>query len=332
MSKISVIIPIYNVEKYLEKCLESVINQTYKDLEIICVDDCSPDNSNKIVQEYLKKDSRIKLIQREKNGGLSAARNSGLNKATGEYVYFLDSDDWIDLDYLEKMVSAMKENNVDVVLNTKIIKEEEGKQNAQFLPNLCPEALENVSLKTKNCVWKLVWNTWAYLWKKSALDKIDAKFPEGFINEDMYFQSIVLSSLDKIYVTRNSSYHYLIRKNSISDDLKSKRSREVFNILKILNKTADYYLKKGILNFVNIKLFVLITIFDCDDKELVFEELRKYFLRIKENVEKNKSLYDEVELEMFNDVLNDKKKVLTTNYYKKYLFYSIRKGLNIKNV
>lgn len=332
MSKISVIIPIYNVEKYLEKCLKSVINQTYKDLEIICVDDCSPDNSNKIVQEYLKKDSRIKLIKREKNGGLSAARNSGLKITTGEYIYFLDSDDWIDLDYLEKMVSAIKENNVDVVLNTKIVKEEERKQNVQFLPNLCPQSLENKFLNTQDCVWKLVWNVWAYLWKKSALDKIDAKFPEGYINEDMYFQSIVLSSLDKIYVIRNSSYHYLIRKNSISDDLKSKRSREVFNILKILNKTADYYFKKGILNFVNIKLFVLITIFDCDDKELVFEELRKYFLRIKENVEKNKNLYDEVELEMFNDVLNDKKKVLITNYYKKYLFYSIRKGLNIKNV
>lgn len=332
MSKISVIIPIYNVEKYLEKCLKSVINQTYKDLEIICVDDCSPDNSNKIVQEYLKKDSRIKLIKREKNGGISAARNSGLKITTGEYIYFLDSDDWIDLDYLEKMVSAIKENNVDVVLNTKIVKEEERKQNVQFLPNLCPQSLENKFLNTQDCVWKLVWNVWAYLWKKSALDKIDAKFPEGYINEDMYFQSIVLSSLDKIYVIRNSSYHYLIRKNSISDDLKSKRSREVFNILKILNKTADYYFKKGILNFVNIKLFVLITIFDCDDKELVFEELRKYFLRIKENVEKNKNLYDEVELEMFNDVLNDKKKVLITNYYKKYLFYSIRKGLNIKNV
>lgn len=120
MKKVSVIIPIYNVDQYLTKCLESVINQTYKNLEIICVNDCSSDNSYTILEEYFQKDNRIKIIYREKNGGLSAARNSGLDVATGEYIYFIDSDDWIGLDYIDGMVKAIEKANTDIVLNTNI--------------------------------------------------------------------------------------------------------------------------------------------------------------------------------------------------------------------
>ncbi len=93
-SMISVIVPVYNVEKYLSKCLDSIINQTYQNLEIICVDDGSTDSSPMILEEYAKKDSRIKIITRQ-NGGLSAARNTGVKNATGEFVSFVDSDDWI---------------------------------------------------------------------------------------------------------------------------------------------------------------------------------------------------------------------------------------------
>ncbi|OUQ56652.1 hypothetical protein B5E58_10530, partial [Tyzzerella sp. An114] len=94
--KISVIVPIYNVEKYLNRCVDSIINQTYKNLEIILVDDGSPDNCGKICDEYAKKDNRIKVVHKE-NGGVSSARNVGLNIATGDYIGFVDGDDWIDL-------------------------------------------------------------------------------------------------------------------------------------------------------------------------------------------------------------------------------------------
>lgn len=102
MSKVTIIIPVYNVEKYLEKCLNSVICQTLKDIEIICVNDGSTDNSQQILKEYAQKDERIKIVDK-KNGGLSSARNAGLDAATGEYCYFLDSDDWIELNTLEKL-------------------------------------------------------------------------------------------------------------------------------------------------------------------------------------------------------------------------------------
>ena len=117
MSKVSIIIPVYNVEKYLKKCLDSVINQTYKDIEIICVNDGSKDGSENILKEYATKDSRIKIIEK-KNGGLSSARNAGLDVASGEYCYFVDSDDWIELNTIEKLTDIILSNDVDVVVHS----------------------------------------------------------------------------------------------------------------------------------------------------------------------------------------------------------------------
>ena len=103
MPKISVIVPVYNVEKYLARCLDSIINQTLADIEIICINDGSTDNSLEILNDYAKKDSRIKIID-QTNAGLSCARNAGMQIAQGEYIGFVDSDDWIDLDFYEKLV------------------------------------------------------------------------------------------------------------------------------------------------------------------------------------------------------------------------------------
>ena len=113
-SLISVIVPIYNVEKYLDKCVDSIINQTYKNLEIILVDDGSPDNCPKMCDDYAKKDSRIKVVHKE-NGGLSDARNAGMKVATGEYVSFIDSDDWIDLETFSISMAKIEECNAQIV-------------------------------------------------------------------------------------------------------------------------------------------------------------------------------------------------------------------------
>ena len=114
--KISVIIPVYNVEKYLRQCLDSVINQTYKNLEIICVNDASTDSSADILEEYVKKDSRIIIVNNDVNSKLGPTRNHGMEYATGEYVHFLDSDDWMELDAYEKLVNYINEaGKVDIV-------------------------------------------------------------------------------------------------------------------------------------------------------------------------------------------------------------------------
>ena len=113
--KITVIVPVYNVEHYLDKCLDSVIKQTYKNIEIIVVNDGSTDNSGEICQEYAQKDNRIVYIEKE-NGGLSDARNAGLDQMTGSYVTFVDSDDWIEQDYVETLYQKITEYQADIAI------------------------------------------------------------------------------------------------------------------------------------------------------------------------------------------------------------------------
>ncbi len=113
--KISVIIPIYNSEKYLSECLESIINQTFKDIEIICINDGSKDNSLNILNEYLKKDNRI-IIVNQKNSGVSSARNKGIRLSTGDFISFIDSDDYLDLNVYEKCVQRIIRDNSDIII------------------------------------------------------------------------------------------------------------------------------------------------------------------------------------------------------------------------
>lgn len=115
MKKVSIIVPVYNVEQYLPKCLDSIVNQTYENIEIICVNDGSPDNSAEILSSYAERDSRIKIVTKE-NGGLSSARNAGVKVATGEYIVFVDSDDWIDVRTIETAVNVAENEGFDMVM------------------------------------------------------------------------------------------------------------------------------------------------------------------------------------------------------------------------
>ena len=120
MPNLSIITPIYNTQKYLNRCLDSLINQTLKDIEIICINDCSTDNSLEILKEYQNKDKRIKIINLKENKKQGYARNIALNKTNGEYIGFIDSDDWIDLNYFEKLYTKAKEHNCDIALATNV--------------------------------------------------------------------------------------------------------------------------------------------------------------------------------------------------------------------
>ena len=115
MKKVSVIVPVYDVEKYLPKCLDSIVGQTYKNLEIICVNDGTPDNSGEIIRSYMERDERIKVVNKE-NGGLSSARNAGIKVATGDYIVFVDADDWIDINTVEAAVNAAENEGFDMVM------------------------------------------------------------------------------------------------------------------------------------------------------------------------------------------------------------------------
>lgn len=327
MYKVSVIIPIYNVEEYLPKCLDSVVNQTYKNLEIICVNDCSPDNCDRILQEYAAKDERIKIINREKNGGLSAARNTGMDAATGEYIYFIDSDDWIDDDYIEKMVEAATNNHAEVVVNTNILSEEEGKVPKQHLPQNTENFVQDKFLDAQSCIFNIIWNTWAYLWKKSFLDRINARFPEGYVIEDMYFQATTFVYLDNVYVIRESAYHYIKRDDSICGKLSQKQGSPLASI-RVINKVADFYIENNLLDKIKAKIIITpVTSMADPYRKEILDELRKLYLKVKKNVYKNKSLYEKPQFIMFDDIVNNYEKALATDYSKIFILNKLRKNV-----
>ena len=308
--KISVIIPVYNVEKYLKRCLDSVINQTYKNLEIICINDASNDNSKCILEQYSKKDIRIKLFDNAKNVGVSAVRNMGLRIASGEYIYFLDSDDWIEPDYIEIMLGTALLSKSKVVLNTQILAHKSGIPNSQFMEFFTKNYIQDCFVPANRCVMNIIWNVWAYLWKKSFLDEINVCFPEGYISEDIYFQAVTLANIDTICVIRQSAYHYTVRDNSLTSKLKQTKLSDFSSQLKICQKISEFFENKGELENVAIKLFYIWKYeIDSSEYRAFLKELKVYFEKIKPNVIKHKNLYNNDEMTFFNEVLDDIEKV-----------------------
>lgn len=209
---ISVIVPIYNVEKYLSKCVDSIINQTYKNLEIILVDDGSPDNCPKICDEYAKQDSRIKVIHKE-NGGLSDARNAGMKVATGEYVSFIDSDDYISDDFIETLYATMKTENSDIV-ECDIVKFEDG-----TTPVIEKENCEINSFSTEKGLSLLIAENkfHQHVWNKLYKSEIGLKIPfaKGKLNEDEFWTYQIFGLAEKVTKINKSMYFYLQRSGSI---------------------------------------------------------------------------------------------------------------------
>lgn len=215
--KISVIVPIYNVEPYLRRCIDSIINQTYENLEIILVDDGSPDNCGQICDDYAKKDTRIKVIHK-KNGGLSDARNAGMKIATGDYIGFVDSDDWIHENMYEILLYKMIENNTDIsecnVKKVFLYKEVDIKKyidiNQQEKITLLSknDAMDN--LVSEEVVKQTVWNK---LYKRQVIE--DIFFEKGKLHEDEYWTYKVINKINKVVYIDIDLYYYFQREGSI---------------------------------------------------------------------------------------------------------------------
>lgn len=245
MPKVSVIIPVYNVEKYLRKCLDSVVNQTLTDIEIICVDDGSTDNSLAMLKEYADKDNRIKIIDKE-NGGLSSARNAGMDVMNGEYCYFIDSDDWINLDTIEKLIKIMAENDVDVVVHgaqniaeDKDCEEFANKTQEWFKNREKPNGVYDVPIDVNARVMAVAWNK---LYKTEIINKYHCRFKEGVIHEDELFVWTYMVHCNKYYYLNEKLYYYLRRADSIIG--KKNDSIKMLDIVKIQNdiyRTVEKY-------------------------------------------------------------------------------------------
>lgn len=234
---VSVIVPFYNREKYLEKCLTSLVNQTLKDIEIICVDDGSSDNSMEIVRGFASKDARIKIIQ-QKNLKQGAARNAGVNIAQGEYIGFVDSDDWVDSDYFEKLYNTAKKYDSDISL-ADVIRVGNGKSKRRF--NITDEKFYT-SLQDKtdiNKQWKEGCPT-NKLYRKSLLDKYDIKFPEGVYYEDKIYTTKAIYYANGIVTVPSVAYYYWRTPNSTVKSNDSKKMLDKNNarleVLKFLKE------------------------------------------------------------------------------------------------
>ena len=213
MPTISVIIPIYNVMNYLNFCIQSLVNQTFSDIEIICVDDCSTDNSNKIINEWIARDKRINLVKLKTNSGQSTARNAGLDFATGKYIYFIDADDWIATDYLESMLRMAEKSGSEMVINTDVLGVWDEEMRPLWRAALAEgEYWDNIKAINRKC-----YNVWSHFYKREFLERNGLRFPDGYIYEDSYFYHLVLSCLRRTFVFQGPAYYYRQRPGSTMD-------------------------------------------------------------------------------------------------------------------
>lgn len=209
---ISVIVPIYNVEQYLDRCITSIVNQTYKNLEIILVDDGSPDNCPEMCDDWAKKGERITVIHKE-NGGLSDARNIGTQEATGILVAYIDSDDWLEEDALEKMYLRMQADDSDIVsCGVKWVKEDETIINEA---SVARDEVLNTESAMKEIIadGKLKQHVWNKLYRRNMI--ADIPFEKGKYHEDVFWSYQVFGRAKKVSLMRESFYHYVQRANSI---------------------------------------------------------------------------------------------------------------------
>lgn len=237
---VSVIVPVYNSEKYLEECIQSLVNQTYKNIEIILVDDGSTDNSYKICKQYEEIDKRI-IAKTKQNTGPSDTRNYGLNLAKGNYVKFVDSDDYLRIDNIEKMYKSAKKYDSDVVISSySIINSEQKEKKINYFP--LPEGKIDLKefykyLINKNQYFHFIW---ANLYKADIIKKQNIKFNSKYlIGEDLLFNLELVKNISSISYVPENIYYYRENENSISkgEDIKKTEKR----IEDTLNLYVKYY-------------------------------------------------------------------------------------------
>ena len=285
---VSIVVPVYNEERHLKSCLDSLLNQSYENLEIICVNDGSTDNSLNILNEYSNKDSRIEIYT-QSNQGLSESRNNGLSKAKGKYVLFVDADDWIEKDTIKLLYENADNNDSELVLYN-AIEEYSDKQRKRIYP------LNNTDIDWNNFSFdykfnkKLVLNTylviWTHFFKKSFLDKYNLQFKHKLF-EDNLFHIQVMIYAKKISYQPKILYHYR-KENQYSLQNNIAGTTESFIFFDILKDIEEFLVKTDKmdefnLNYIQYKLTELKAKFDLINpvnKEIMYEKIKDEFIKM----------------------------------------------------
>lgn len=244
MTKLSIIVPVYNVEKYLPKCLESLIKQTLNDIEIICVNDGSMDDSLAILKEFASRDSRIRIIDNQ-HQGVAKTRNTGIEQSTGEYIGFVDSDDYIDIDFFEKLYNSATKSNSDIAIAS-ILKHKKffNIYNAKYTKE---ETAITIQDKIKLCEDKkhFFFYAWNKIYHSGFIKENNIKFSEGQIYEDVMFAIKALYYSNKIISVYGTKYHYIEHENSLTK-YKDKTGEKEQDLIKAYSELQEFCNSKNI--------------------------------------------------------------------------------------
>lgn len=277
--KISVIVPVYNTEKYLRRCIDSILAQTFTNFELLLIDDGSEDTSGKICDEYAKKDARVRVFHKE-NCGVSSARNLGLENACGSYITFVDADDWIDERMYEEMLAVISETKCDIVCCDYLYEYENGNcLYANTLPSSVYQDREKILCDCLKCLITYVWN----ILVNSRLYRADGISFKGYYCEDfnIYMKLMVLA--DKVCHIDKAYYHYYQHSQSICHTLSPEKK---IDGLKSMRDVAEYlkpYMTRKVAKALACRMLILKQFFLYDEKNVstwysTFPESNKYIL------------------------------------------------------
>ncbi|WP_340371769.1 glycosyltransferase family 2 protein [Peribacillus sp. FSL E2-0218] len=246
----SIIVPVYNVEKYIDKCLYSLANQTLDNIEIIIVNDGSTDNSQNVIDKYVSENGDKMISFKKENGGLSDARNFGLKYAKGEYIGFVDPDDWVDHEMYEKLYDYAKERNADIVISDFIYEPESYITKSALINNI------DLSLKNNPEMLLIEPSVCNKLFKKSLFEVHAIDFPKGLLHEDRVTIAKLFYYSEKTVYIGEAFYHYLKqREESITT---SRNIKKFSDIIIVLNKMEQFFIQKNFITFVQQSLETLI--------------------------------------------------------------------------
>ena len=289
MKKVSIIVPVYGVEKYIDKCLDSLVKQSLKEIEVIVVNDGTKDNSQKIIDKYVKKyPDKIKSYIKE-NGGQGSARNYGLKKATGEYIGYVDSDDFVEKDMYKKLYNKAKENNYDIVVcgNYNVSEDYQNKNIDTFINNYNTD-LENIFFG-KMAVWNKIY-------KRDILIKNKLEFKEKVWYEDLAFTLKAIMNSNTFAFIDEPLYDYLIREGSIMNNSNVQRNLEILDAFNDIlfyikhNKKEEYFSKIEFLAIDHIYISAIVRVLKADsDKNIKKETIEKLINYMNKNFPNYKS-------------------------------------------
>lgn len=283
---VTVVVPVYNVEKYLDRCIDSIVNQTYKNLEIILVDDGSPDNCPQMCDGWAKKDNRIKVIHK-KNAGAGMARNTGLDNANGDYIFFIDSDDCVSTQIVEKCLLNAEKNNSDVVIFGRCDTFNDGRQISK---DICIDkgVFQKKDIRNElisamlNYKFGIGMSIWSKMYKVQTIKRLNKRFvsERELFSEDVYFGIDLFADIDTVTILKENLYYYLVRDNSLSrqfninrhqtqNDYFYEKTIELARKKKLSNKVLEHIaVRYHMYSIANMKQIILADVNKKEKKKM----------------------------------------------------------------